>query len=862
MQPNGALRNIEGKKVVKTISNDTFIFNKDYTKVYDLKRDKVLTAPANQKFTIVGGIPKPITKAEINAGIKAENTKKVETKVETKTATKVNTETKKSNILTLAEGKKVDLSTMILKETKNGKFYISKDLKSYINPVTNTLKFAQTGKKYAMAGFVPVEVKDSAVVSNAAKKTIEPKPTKPTTPTKTEAPNGFDNIVNSVQKFFGEMFGGTKKDTAPATKPTETKAQQSKEYKSSPFVKVEKSDFVPMKTDIPAELESPIEINVKDPKTGKTGKMKVQQMKNLANKFREVDTGRVMYMSPDGQKQTYTIANEDYMANSKYSYTITLQKVGNQTPFVVTCPGSNTEEAIKLLANKGLQVEMLLGTALVTNTYPDRLAFDQKNGIKNVFSAPDRNGTLKSPAGEATTKFSDGTSVETGYDDFDQKNVILKPGQKGRGYRNAGFVTYKDGSMKILNFKIVNPDNMEEFQRMTKLRKSEYLRLKQDPNVISINLGGWHASNQKGEINVPTAQSRLLYIFDKTTKVKTHIHITPPITFSNLEQYIQNKFGANSEGVSFDGDFYVGGLDVSDPSKIDYNSTHPLQQTKMYHQNAALCMVVAVEKPKVNILPKVVGEAKASPQIKKVAKAPEFTNSKGEEINLSGLKEQKTELGKYKIKYNEENRATDFYDITVPKKVQHYKIGERSTLKEINGYLTTVKDYTKPPLWNILKRFEPVPKDYMVVALIGDTYYTLTLEDSDSVKKYHDFVNKVQGTRLNERIDGILFNDKKYSVLYDEQKGIELFQFDPSQPVSIDNLSPIDQRNYPHIIKIKVGNEVKRIRLSREELETLKNIKEKFVEGGKHLSMIGLDKSYTLFGPPDKNGAYNAKLYK
>ena len=334
-----------------------------------------------------------------------------------------------------------------------------------------------------------------------------------------------------------------------------------------------------------------------------------------------------VYVNKKGNE--YNVTN--IIPKLKTNFSIKLNKTTGAK--IIACPDSNVEQSIILNQKHGYETIAIVGTGTIGNTNPTK----KKQYLENLQTNPnykdawiteykvdkltpllhmDNKTQYVSPAGEVFVRFPDDN--KTLFTNLQQSNGANgKTSSMNPEIRNAGFVTYKDGRTKLLDFlgkdstkkvggKIVSTTDPEDKKYMN----SELNKLRMNSSVESFSITGWAARQKNGVATNEGAQSRLVYAFDKTTKELLGVLLTANITFGEVNENVKKAFGPNAESVVMDGDFYAGFLDLRKMRKEMVGANIPTRNTNLYFTNSAMCMVVAKEKPELNIM---------SPELKKVA---------------------------------------------------------------------------------------------------------------------------------------------------------------------------------------------------------------------------------------------------
>ncbi len=330
-------------------------------------------------------------------------------------------------------------------------------------------------------------------------------------------------------------------------------------------------------------------------------KLEIQKVKNLDNLYID-NKGMQLYLIPKDKSIPPT--NFDQGNVNIYSDQENILKINpikSKGARIIACPSSKVEFAIKQNFLHGLETIAIIGTGTTegtNNTIKSRITSRQKTNpdYQYAFAQKDKNDTLMSPSGEVLVRFPDKGMLETNFESFYKANKLTGP-----KIRDAGFVTFKDGTTKMLDFLDESQAESVDKNKIVNEGLKEY----RDPNknIESFSVTGWAARDKTHPLAInPTAQTRTVYAFDKDTKELLGVIATPRIMFSQIPMFVKKAYGENAVGVNMDGDFYTGILDLRNMKKEMVGGTVTTRNTNMYFTNAAFCLVAPNTKSKPNLM--------------------------------------------------------------------------------------------------------------------------------------------------------------------------------------------------------------------------------------------------------------------
>lgn len=206
---------------------------------------------------------------------------------------------------------------------------------------------------------------------------------------------------------------------------------------------------------------------------------KIKHFKNNVNRYYDTESGRELYLLCNKDMTSCRVANEQPLSNARHIQGIVPNK--SQKVSIVACSNSNVHQAIQSNAKHGWETLAIVGTGTVTDTAAFKKKIIDSNKSNDPFSFPDSSGKPKSPAGDQFVRFPDGSTLKTGLLELYTKYKRNIP------TRDAGFVTYKDGTTKLVDLTELNkPQALERIKSLEK-----------DPNVASFSITGWIAKPQK-----------------------------------------------------------------------------------------------------------------------------------------------------------------------------------------------------------------------------------------------------------------------------------------------------------------------------------------------------------------------------
>lgn len=355
----------------------------------------------------------------------------------------------------------------------------------------------------------------------------------------------------------------------------------------------------------------------------------ITAIKNSENKYIDED-GRTIYLGGDEADVIRNQISIDPYAGMSHNFAVTLNKQTGAR--IIACPDSDVHTAIGTNLAHGLETIAIVGTGTIGDTNEKKLDefLNPENGIKrdrDIWITKYKTDKLrlggiqyKSPAGEVFVRFPDNnktlfTNLQTSNKKKNNINIIMNP-----ELRNAGFVTYKDGTTKFLDFlgkdstksvlkkgKSIGSQNKDDYELVSttdiadkKIMNDRLNSLRADPEVQSFSVTSWAARQKNGVAKNKKAQSRTIYAFDKTTNELLGVLLTANISFFEIEQNVEKAFGTNAESLVLDGDFYTGLLDLRNMTKEMVGGDIANRNTNMYFTNSAMCLVVPSVNPKDN----------------------------------------------------------------------------------------------------------------------------------------------------------------------------------------------------------------------------------------------------------------------
>jgi hypothetical protein len=331
-------------------------------------------------------------------------------------------------------------------------------------------------------------------------------------------------------------------------------------------------------------------------------KLEIQKVKNSVDKYIDKN-GMELILFHNSMLGRYEQAGKNIYSNQENI--LKIKPIQSKGARIIACPSSNVDRAIRENHLHGLETIAIIGTGTTfatSNKLKDKIKAQKliNPNYQFTFSQPDKQGNISSPAGEILVRFPDKNreaKYETNYEKFLAGNDL-----NYTPLRDAGIVTYMDGTTKMLDF-------LDESQTNQKLKNQIVFdglkNLRNDKNVQSFSVTGWAAREKYSKFaqNL-TPQTRLVYAFDKGTKELLGAMATPRIRFNQIPLFVQHSFGKNAVGVNMDGDLFTGIDELREPKIEMVGGNIPTRNTNMYFTNAAMCMVVAKQNPALNLMPK------------------------------------------------------------------------------------------------------------------------------------------------------------------------------------------------------------------------------------------------------------------
>jgi hypothetical protein len=287
----------------------------------------------------------------------------------------------------------------------------------------------------------------------------------------------------------------------------------------------------------------------------------------------------------------YKVENIPYKTGDRaeddgYMNKITINK--NSNARVIPCPGPNIGEATKKANENNLKIIAVVGAGRVVSP-DDKLLKKLKSAKKTYSDSPfmayhEEYGEYHIPAGVVFNRFN---NSDTAITDF-KKNIILREKYTDTDldfdhfyFKSSGYITYFDGSTKILDFS----------GQTKKDTHKEIESLKKNSKVQGFSVTGINSRNFKlEELSSEVREDVNVFVFDKDTELLYSILTVPETKLKHINDIIEHKSGTlfNFKAVIQKG---YGFYDLSEPLPKNESKRRKIIDI-LLDSPAAHCLVV------------------------------------------------------------------------------------------------------------------------------------------------------------------------------------------------------------------------------------------------------------------------------
>jgi hypothetical protein len=210
----------------------------------------------------------------------------------------------------------------------------------------------------------------------------------------------------------------------------------------------------------------------------------------------------------------------------------------------------------------------------------DKLLKKFKNTKQSSTNSPfmayhEEDGSYLIPAGVVFNRFN---SSDIAITDF-KKNIPKGKMYDDFEFKTSGYVTYFDGTTKILDFDYKPPEDMHK----------EIELLKKDSNVQGFSLTGLGSRNYKmEEFNYDYPKDKNVFVFDETSGILETILVVPDTKLMHIYPMIESRFGNGFRAVIQEG---YGFYDLSYPMPNDRSKRMQITENLLDNPSAH-CLVV------------------------------------------------------------------------------------------------------------------------------------------------------------------------------------------------------------------------------------------------------------------------------